>query len=124
MWLLIPLGEGCQHLIYTYITLESGNKLAFFIIERLKRQAFYFEEGWQKEFGIPAHFNIRMVGDLVLIVEVNHFIEWLISYHHDLVFLQLLHLLFHFGPLVFAMVAVRTEIHNKGWLMMLQVILA
>jgi len=121
--LLIFLCKSCQHFTYIYITLEGGNKLALFIIERLKWQTFYFVEGGQKEFDIPAHFNIRIVSNLVLIVKVNHFIEWLIGYHHDLVFLQLLHILFHFSPLVFAMVAIGAEIHNNGWLMMLQLIL-
>ena len=121
--MLISLRKSSQHLTYIHIALEGGDKLALFIIERLKWQTFYFVEGGQKEFDIPAHFNIRIVSNLVLIVKVNHFIEWLIGHHHDLVFLQILHILFHIGPLVFAMVAIRTEIHNKGWLMMFQIIL-
>lgn len=117
--MLISPGKSCQYLTYLHITLEGGDKLSLFIVQRLKGQALYFEEGRQKEFGIPAHFNIRVACNLVLIIKVNHFIEWLIGYHYDLVFLQLLHILFHFGPLVFAMVAIGTEIHDKGGLVML-----
>lgn len=106
--------ERGQNGIYLLGPFKSGDQVAIFVVEGQVGQVAYLIEGSQKELFVPAHFDIGMLEDAVMLVEFLQFVKGLVGGHHDLDVLEFLKVRQDRFRLMLAMITVGTEEHDHG----------
>lgn len=104
-------------------SLEGSDQFALLIIKGEVGEAADLIEGRQDEFLIPADQHVRVPGDVVVGVELFHLLERLIGGHDDLDIPEFAEIAENGFRLVFAMLAVGTEIHDDGAAVLFDVVL-
>ena len=106
--------EGIQDHFGFLGPFEGGDKITLFVVKGQIRQAVYLVERGQNELFITADLDIRMLGHLVMFIELLHVRERLVRSHDDVHILKVVEIGQDRFRLVFAMFAVGTKEHHDG----------
>ena len=120
--LLAFLLEGFEQGLRFLIAFKRGDQVAILVVQRQVRKVTNPIEGHQEKFLIPAYFDIGMIEDAEIGIELFYFIERLVGSHDNLHVLEFVYLFQDRLRLMFTMIAIRAEEHDHGEVMFLQVV--
>lgn len=114
--------EGFDQGIRLLSAFKCGDQVAFFVVQGEVRQVADLVERGQPELFIAANQDIGMLVDLIALIEFFHFGKGLVGSHNDLDILKVLKVSEDGFGLVFAVLAVRAEVHDHGLVVFMEVV--